>query len=73
MRRPPGELGDRRRPGSDRHPVAGNTSSVIASKSIASVFTRRRPCTRRCSATRAGLSSNTCQPTGHTEAASSGR
>ncbi len=42
-----------------------NTSSVIASRSIASVFTRRRPANRRCSVTWAGLSSSTSQQAGH--------
>jgi hypothetical protein len=35
-------------------------------QSMASILTRRRPCTRPCSLTRAGLSSQTSQPTGHT-------
>lgn len=39
-------------------------SSVIASRSIASVLTRRRPWTRRCSVTWGGFNSRTCQPGG---------
>ncbi len=45
-------------------PRPASTNSVIASKSITSVLTRRRPGTRRCSATWAGLNSNTSQPVG---------
>ena len=54
-------------PGGDRTPRPASTSSVIASRSIASVFTRRRPATRRCSPTCAGLSSSTSQPAGHAD------
>jgi len=70
----------------DRAPGSGNASRAAATSrcarervtwtsraAAASVFTRRRRCTRRCSATCAGFSSSTSQCCGHAVAVSSGQ